>query len=210
VEISCWQSARRSTIADRPQPIANPEVVYKKGADMFNKILVALDDSVESQVIFAEALALAKQTDARLMLLHVLSPTEKYNPALPNTFIPYYYPILTDELMEHYRKEWMAAEDRGLDRLRSFAEQATLAGVTVEFTQNFGDPGRVICHHADDWGADLIITGRRGRSGLNELVLGSVSNYVLHHAACSVLTVQGRSELPAKEAQKSAAIGAAS
>jgi hypothetical protein len=34
--------------------------------------------------------------------------------------------------------------------------------------------------------------GRRGRTGISELLLGSVSNYVTHHATCSVLIVQGK------------------
>ena len=49
-----------------------------------------------------------------------------------------------------------------------------------------GDPKDVVCQVADEIDADLIIMGRRGRSGLAELFLGSVSNYVLHHAPCSV------------------------
>ncbi len=43
---------------------------------------------------------------------------------------------------------------------------------------------------ARNCGADVIVMGRRGHSGLSELILGSVSNYVLHHAPCSVLIVQ--------------------
>ncbi|RMG10302.1 MAG: universal stress protein, partial [Cyanobacteria bacterium J055] len=39
----------------------------------------------------------------------------------------------------------------------------------------------------------LIIVGRRGRQGIEEAVLGSVSNYVVHHAPCSVLAIQGKS-----------------
>ncbi|MEA5469202.1 universal stress protein [Spirulina sp. 06S082] len=42
------------------------------------------------------------------------------------------------------------------------------------------------------WQADLIAIGRCGHSGLTELFLGSVSNYVLYHAFCSVLIVQGK------------------
>jgi hypothetical protein len=51
-------------------------------------------------------------------------------------------------------------------------------------------PGPTICKLAHDWPADLIVLGNRGRSGMAELLLGSVSNYVLHHAACSVLVVK--------------------
>ena len=72
--------------------------------------------------------------------------------------------------------------------------------VPAEFTQNAGDPGPVICSVAQTWGADLILMGRRGLSGLGELVLGSASNYVLHHAACSVLVMQGLIAAPAHAA----------
>ncbi len=58
--------------------------------------------------------------------------------------------------------------------------------------QNLGDPGRIICEIARDCDADLIVMGRGNHSGLNEFFLGSVSNYVLHHAPCSVLAVQGQ------------------
>ena len=47
----------------------------------------------------------------------------------------------------------------------------------------------MICELAKFWNADLIIMGRRGRSGLAEVFLGSESNYVLHHAPCSVQIV---------------------
>ena len=44
---------------------------------------------------------------------------------------------------------------------------------------------------SQNWEADLIVIGRRGHQGLSEILLGSVSNYVVHHAPCSVLVVQG-------------------
>jgi nucleotide-binding universal stress UspA family protein len=53
-----------------------------------------------------------------------------------------------------------------------------------------GDPGQVICEVAKSWDADLILMGRNRKSGISELFLGSSSNYVLHHAVCSVLVVQ--------------------
>lgn len=82
-----------------------------------------------------------------------------------------------------------------MELLRSRTRKAMAAGVSTEFTQLAGSPGKTICDLASDWGADLIVMGRRGRSGLSELILGSVSNYVLHHARCSVLTVQHPVEL---------------
>lgn len=54
----------------------------------------------------------------------------------------------------------------------------------------FGAPGYQICTLANEWQIDLIVMGRKGHSGLAELFIGSVSNYVLHHAHCSVLVVQ--------------------
>jgi nucleotide-binding universal stress UspA family protein len=43
---------------------------------------------------------------------------------------------------------------------------------------------------ARSWPADLIVIGRRGRTGLKEALMGSVSNYVVHHAPCTVMVVQ--------------------
>lgn len=157
---------------------------------MFNRILVAIDQSEAHRSVFETALALAKLTEAQLMLLHILSIEERPILNLPMDF-PAYSPTLTHEMIKHYQEEWAASEQRGLDMLRSLTNEATAAGVPTEFTQTTNEPSRGICDAARSWQADLIVIGRRGVSGLNEAFLGSVSNYVLHHAPCSVLTVQG-------------------
>jgi nucleotide-binding universal stress UspA family protein len=74
--------------------------------------------------------------------------------------------------------------------LRSLEREAASMGISVEFQQISGSPSRVICQVAREWQANLIVIGHRGRSGLSEMLLGSVSNYVMHHAPCSVLMVQ--------------------
>jgi nucleotide-binding universal stress UspA family protein len=153
---------------------------------MFKKILVALDRSQIGQHVFEEALGLAKLTQASLMLLHVLSPEEEGSPYVPMLSNFDYYPGFGSQSFELYQKQWDEFKNQGIQMLQSFCDEATTAGVTTEFTQNIGNPGRIICDLAHSYGADLIVMGRRGRSGLAELFLGSVSNYVLHHAPCSV------------------------
>jgi nucleotide-binding universal stress UspA family protein len=139
---------------------------------MFNKILVALDHADKSQFVLDEAKYLAICTRAQVLLLYVLNPTE--------------------ERMKQAAHLPQASEQEEMAVLRLLAQPLVDAGISTESKQVEGDPGRVICQMAEDWQADVIIMGRRGRSGMRELLLGSVSNYVLHHAPCSVLTVQGK------------------
>ena len=53
-----------------------------------------------------------------------------------------------------------------------------------------GSPQQVIVEEAERWGADLIVMGSRGLGAWNRLLLGSVSNAVVHHAKCSVEIVR--------------------
>jgi nucleotide-binding universal stress UspA family protein len=148
---------------------------------MSKKLLVAIDRSDKiNQAVFQQALDLAKATGASLKLLHVLSVDEKDSPN-----------ILTLINTPENKKRWEEFEKVGRELLQSLAESAIAAGVPTEYSQGLGRPGHVICDTAKTWGADLIVIGRRGLSGLGELVLGSVSNYVSHYAPCSVLLIQG-------------------
>ncbi|WP_250125913.1 universal stress protein [Chroococcidiopsis sp. CCMEE 29] len=162
---------------------------------MFHKLLVAIDTSAIGKYVFDEALSLAKAINASMLLLHILSAEEVGSPSMPILPSLEYYPTVTEKNLELYREQKQAFERQGLELLRSRTRKAMAAGVSTEFTQLAGSPGKTICDLASDWGADLIVMGRRGRSGLSELILGSVSNYVLHHARCSVLTVQHPVEL---------------
>lgn len=170
---------------------------------MFHKILVAVDNSSQSPIVFDQALSLAKATSANLMLLHVLSSEEKGSPNISVIGLEY-YPVVT----EIYQKQWSEYENRSLDLLKSYAKQASEAGVMAEFTQNIGSPGRTICEFAHSWEADMIVIGRRGHSGLNELLLGSVSSYVMHHSPCSVLTVQAAAHVDSTTARSQSATAA--
>jgi len=156
---------------------------------MFNKILAALDHSETSHSLFEKALELAKQSGSKLMLLHVLSVEEEGSPGLP-VYASLDYQAISNEDIEAYRRRWDAFQQEIFERLKAYSEQAIALGVQTEFTQTSGSPGRMICDLAKTWQADLVVLGRRGRSRLGELILGSVSNYVMHRAPCSVLILQ--------------------
>ncbi|BAZ07383.1 hypothetical protein NIES3974_40460 [Calothrix sp. NIES-3974] len=166
---------------------------------MFKKILVAVEDNDIGMQVFQEGLAIASQANASLMLLSVISPyDERY--INPIAMDPYsFYPTLHSEAVRVNLQQWDALQDQMMEFLNSLGQTAAKEGVEAEYTLNVGDPGRVICHVAANWNADLILVGRRGRKGLSEFFLGSVSNYVLHHAPCSVLVVQGLHPSPEKK-----------
>ncbi|WP_353931600.1 universal stress protein [Okeanomitos corallinicola TIOX110] len=153
---------------------------------MFNNILVALDRSERSRQVFDQALALAKLTSAKLMLIHVLSPDENgFGDAMMVSNMDY-YPGWGDDSMKRYVEKLELHRSEGLEMLQAFCAEANKENINTEFTQNVGSAGKVICNLAKNWNADLIVIGRRGLSGITELLIGSVSNYVLHHAPCSV------------------------
>jgi nucleotide-binding universal stress UspA family protein len=158
---------------------------------MYSRILVAVENNQIGDAVFNEALSTAKNNGASLMLLHVMSPFEERY-VNPISIDPYsFYPTMHSEAILQTLKKWDKLKQESINFLMQLSKRAASEGVTAEFTQHLGDPGRIICDIARNWQADLIIVGRRGRVGLSEFFLGSVSNYVLHHAHCSVLTVQG-------------------
>jgi nucleotide-binding universal stress UspA family protein len=154
---------------------------------MFKKILVAIGDSSESQVVLSSGLTLAEKFGAQMLLLHII------NPSTPTGFSPLVggmFPIVNDLAIEQYTKELKAYEQRGIEQLQTYAAQVKERGVQVEVSQNFGNSGAMICEVAKSWSADTIVMGRNQKSMLSEVFLGSTSNYVLHHAPCSVMAIQ--------------------
>jgi nucleotide-binding universal stress UspA family protein len=156
---------------------------------MFQRILVALSNDGASNTVFDEAVTLAKQLGANLMLVYIL-PLDLLEP----TLLPYAYPMVTDDVIQQFRNRWEDFEKAGLARLKALSEKAIAMGVTPEFTQNVGNPGQVICQIADSWNADLIIMGRREQSTLGELIMGSTSQFVTRHAGCAVLLIPNGDE----------------
>lgn len=155
----------------------------------FQKILAAIDETDLGQQVFEQALALAQSHQAKLLLFHSL--TEDLVPKfllLPGEMG--LSPQLVTQAYQSQQVQLELREQQIQQVFRELCERAQTAGVSVQVSTHPQEPGRGICQIAKFWNADLIVMGRRGRRGFTEMLLGSVSNYVLHHACCPVLVVQ--------------------
>jgi nucleotide-binding universal stress UspA family protein len=167
---------------------------------MFDRILVALDGLEKNSVVVDAAIKLAKVMNAELRCCHAITLSESDFPAhypLGRTNISnaldvgfVVSEVEYEEALKNYAKERQDFEKRHLHCLQAITQTAITSGISTDCCLVYGDPGKQICQIASDWQADTIVIGRRGYLGLKELWLGSVSNYVLHHAPCTVLVVQ--------------------
>ena len=141
------------------------------------KIVVATDFSAASRPAFAAALDLARRDDARLVVLHVLMPPS---------------PFVGDDLPGSWLELEARARRDAERRLAATVNQAERSGIATTGTLVKGVPAEVIVRVARREGANLIVLGTHGRSGLGQLFMGSVAARVLGTATCPVLTVRGR------------------
>jgi nucleotide-binding universal stress UspA family protein len=74
--------------------------------------------------------------------------------------------------------------------LEGYKNEAGKNGVSINIMMHQGDPAQIIIELSKKNEYDLIIMGTRGRTSFQELLLGSVSLKVLHHASCPVMVVQ--------------------
>jgi nucleotide-binding universal stress UspA family protein len=83
-----------------------------------------------------------------------------------------------------------------LEAARGVVEEARASlaprGFGIETDVAIGNPKEEIARIAREWGAELVVLGARGLSGIKRFLLGSVSLTVAHHLSCPVLIVKGR------------------
>jgi nucleotide-binding universal stress UspA family protein len=144
----------------------------------FARILVPTDFSAHSEAALGYARALAKQSGSSLELLHVLE-----DPFMPGTWSAEVYLPDVPTL-----REQLAADAEG--RLAGYRENIHKEGIPIVTTIRSGRPAEIILEHAKAAGADLIVMGTHGRSGLSHLFMGSVAERVIRTATCPVLTVR--------------------
>ena len=80
------------------------------------------------------------------------------------------------------------------DTLEARCGQLRQSGIKARWRLEVGVPFEEIVKAAHEEGADMIVMGTHGRSGLNRLLLGSVAERVVRLALCPVLTVRQKKE----------------
>jgi nucleotide-binding universal stress UspA family protein len=137
------------------------------------KILVALDFGDASREALVQARALSHQTGGVLAACHVLPSLADLSAFFPERALS--------------SVEDTAPEDA---RVRTQLQEHARTELGLELTEVFVERGSAyaeIVRRAEDWGADVIVIGSHGRTGLARAVLGSVAERVVEHAPCSVL-----------------------
>ena len=147
---------------------------------MYERIVVALDGSELAERVLPHVEALAEKFGSAVTLLRATAPRG----AIPiDSAAVGVAAVEPESLVEAERGEAAEYLGRVAARLRA-------RGLAVEVAQPEGAPAPVIVEHARGAGADLIALGTHGRGGAERLLLGSVADEVLRHAACPILLVR--------------------
>jgi acetoin utilization protein AcuB len=152
------------------------------------KILYATDLSKNSSYAFLYAIDMAKEHDARIVILHAIEPIPAYAGAPMGT---------RHELEKKQREEIVESMKKHLQGFCKKAE-AQIGPPCVELVSKIlvpvGHPPEEILNAADEEGCDVIVIGTHGKGFLAHALLGSVSNAVLHQTRKPVLTIPLPSE----------------
>lgn len=147
---------------------------------MSKRILAAIDLSPGSLDALREAQSRAASIGGVLAVCHVLSQTYDIHALFPQE-----------------NQAWMLRQAEREADARDAFQECVRSTVGVEGVETFVEQGvdyAEIVRRAEAWSAGLVVVGSRGRTGLPQLVLGSVAERVVRYAHCPVLVVRPPSE----------------
>lgn len=133
------------------------------------KILLSTDGSLYSEGAIREGIKIAKRCSSRLSVVSVLETNPEYDAIAP-------------QMVEK-------AEQSLRGHLEDVTARAKKEGLACETIVRRGDAYKDIVDEAAKQKSTMIVMGRRGRTGLSRLMMGSTTARVIGHAPCSVLVV---------------------
>ncbi len=154
-----------------------PVWVVKRGSpETIGKILCPIDFSGHSRLAFANALALSEVFAAKLEVLNV---TEKYAGA--------YYG------MSFHASEIQAGERKyARKEIDQFLREFDLKDVNCERTVRSGKPHEEVLKAVTESGAELLVMGSLGRTGVTRILLGSVALKIARELPCSFVMTKSQ------------------
>jgi len=141
---------------------------------MFSHIIVAWDGSDHARRAFEYGVEISKRFEARLQLVSVARHAE--------------HAETQDERHDSRRQARQFYESAAADLIASAEKRGVRAELILV---EGGHPAEAIVDTAHKVGADLIIVGRRGLSGVTRFLIGSVSDRIARYAHCPVLLIDG-------------------
>lgn len=145
-----------------------------------HRIVVGIDFSSTSEQALEHAVAVARHAGSAITMVHIGMVAEE--PLVP--------PSMTIPA-HRYRElllERLAQDRAALGQLR---ERHEGQGVEIAHVVYDGVAATGVAAAARELGADLVVVGSHGRTGLRRAVLGSVAEHTVRHAASSVLVARG-------------------
>ena len=144
----------------------------------YTRILVPLDGSLLAEKVLPYAQALAKGFGARIELLYVFTPT-------PETLADPIHRVYSHQIDANLRAH-------GLDYLKGISASTDFSEISLSHRVELGDPESWIVKEAEKDPDTLIAMSTHGRSGAARLMLGSVTDKVLHSTNAPVLVLRPR------------------
>lgn len=142
------------------------------------RILLAVDDSPHSDAAIKSVLERPWPAGSAFRLLCVVHTQLPFSVANGGVGL-HNYRALTDSLLK--------TAQEFVDRM---AVKLEILGLPIETCVRDGDPRTEIVEEAKGWGADLVVVGSHGRTGIARWLLGSVAAHIVRHAPCSVEVVR--------------------
>nr|ADB54817.1 universal stress protein 9308 [Hordeum vulgare subsp. vulgare] len=149
------------------------------------KVVAAVDASEESLHALSWALdnVVRHHPGASVVVVHAQHPVDHFVYPVAAHGLAYAPPTAMDSMRRAQAENSRKAVARALDVCRQKQVSATAAVVE-------GDAKEAICQAVEDARADLLVLGSRGLGMIKRALLGSVSDYLAHHASCPVLIVK--------------------
>lgn len=158
---------------------------------MFKRILVPIDGSATSNLGLQQAIQLAKDQKATLLLLHVVDESPLIQSAIADGAL---FTNLLKSLAENGEKILLKAE--GLARQKRVKTHTTL----VE--NSLGPVADAILKQAKKLRADLIVIGTHGRRGGARLIMGSDAESVVRQSSVPVLLIRSKTRAASRSKKK--------